>query len=92
MADNIKREVYSWGKSILFALFIVWFCRQFIFVPVSVQGESMVPTFDDKNKIIVAKISKIDHFDLVVFSSPVSDENHIKRVIGLPGGSRGNKE
>ncbi|MFS0780387.1 signal peptidase I [Bacillus sp. 1P06AnD] len=81
----VKKEIFSWIKSILFALIIVFVCRQFLFTPVTVSGESMMPTFQDHNKVIVSKISKIKRFDVVVFKSPESNENYIKRVIGLPG-------
>ncbi|HYK72585.1 MAG TPA: signal peptidase I [Pseudoneobacillus sp.] len=85
MKENTKKELISWMKSIIFALAIVFICRQFIFSPVTVQGESMLPTFEDDNKIIVSKMSKIEHFDMIVFHAPDSEENYIKRVIGLPG-------
>ncbi|WP_442599705.1 signal peptidase I [Neobacillus sp. D3-1R] len=85
MKESTKKEIFSWIKSILFALTIAFICRQFIFSPVTVQGESMLPTFEDDNKIIVSKMSKIEHFDMIVFHAPDADENYIKRVIGLPG-------
>jgi signal peptidase I len=45
----------------------------------------MMPTFKDSDKIVVTKISEIQRFDLIVFHSPVSEDDHIKRVIGLSG-------
>lgn len=45
----------------------------------------MEPTFEDKDRIIVSKISSIDRFDMIVFNAPDADENYIKRVIGVPG-------
>ena len=47
--ENIKREIYSWGKTILFAFIIAFICRQFLFAPTIVRGESMDPTFEDEN-------------------------------------------
>ncbi|WML44134.1 signal peptidase I [Neobacillus sp. PS3-40] len=82
---NTKSELFSWIKSIFFALLVAFICRHFIFSPVTVFGESMKPTFEDQNKLIVTKISKIDRFDMIVFDAPDSNENYIKRVIGLPG-------
>mgnify|MGYP002510337015 CR=1 FL=1 len=85
MNDHVKKELYSWGKSIVFALVLVFVCRTFLFTPVIVKGESMEPTFEENDKLIVSKISKINRFDQIVFQAPNQDEQHIKRVIGLPG-------
>jgi signal peptidase I len=84
---NMKSEVFSWLKSILFALMIVFICQQFLFTPVTVKGESMEPTYENDDRIVVAKIGKPERFDMVVFYAPDAEENYIKRVIGLPGDS-----
>ena len=80
-----KKDILSLVKSIFVALLIVILCRQFFFVPVTVKGESMKPTFEDQNRVIISKMSKIEAFNLIVFQSPISSDKHIKRVIGLPG-------
>jgi len=81
---STKKEVYSWIKTILFAPVIVFICREFIFTPVDVRGESMEPTFENKDRAVISKISAIERFDVIVFKEPVKDEQYIKRVIGLP--------
>ena len=87
LKKNTKKEVISWAKVILFALLITFVCRHFVFSPVSVQGESMKPTFENNNKLLVTKIGKIEHFDMIVFHAPDANKDYIKRGIGLPGDS-----
>ena len=81
----MKKEIFSWVKSILLAVALVVICREFIFMPVTVDGESMLPTFEEKNKVVVSKLTSIDRFDMVVFDAPDDSVLYIKRVIGLPG-------
>ena len=85
MKANFKKELYSWGKSIIFALILVMVCRHFIFSPIAVKGESMSPTLEDKNKVVISKLSSVNRFDIVVLQAPDRDEYYIKRVIGVPG-------
>lgn len=87
MKMNLKNELYSWGKSLLLAIIVVVACRYFIFTPIAVDGESMLPTFEDNDRVIVSKIGSIDRFDIVIFEDQDSDEQYIKRVIGVQGDS-----
>lgn len=74
----------AWMKVIFLTALIVLASREFLFEPVSVHGHSMMPTFEEDDKVVLAKISGIDRFDLIVFRA-ADDKNLIKRVIGLPG-------
>ncbi|MGG4490945.1 signal peptidase I [Metabacillus idriensis] len=85
MKENTRKEVWSWIKSIVFAVVIALICREFLFAPVLVEGKSMQPTFQDQNRLIISKTSGIQRFDMVVFHSPERGKDYIKRVIGLPG-------
>ena len=86
LQEKTKKEVYAWTKSIAFALIIAFICRNFLFTPTTVYGESMEPTFQEKDRVLISKISDIQRFDIVVFNAPDEDQRHyIKRVIGLPG-------
>jgi signal peptidase I len=80
-----RKEIFSWIKVFGFAIVIALIARNFIFSPYTVHGESMMPTIQNDNRVLVSKLSDIDRFDTIVFDAPDSDDRYIKRVIGLPG-------
>lgn len=60
--------------------------RTFLFAPVSVEGDSMNPTLEHEDRLLLNKISSVDRFDIIVFPAPEDpDKQYIKRVIGVPG-------
>lgn len=72
---------------VLFAMaLILAFLRLYIFVPTDVTGISMYPTFDSNDKVVMSTVSKINRFDIVVFTDPMN-KTVVKRVVGLPGDS-----
>lgn len=81
-----RKEVFSWIKAILIAVILAFLIRTYIFAPIVVDGESMMPTLQDHERIVLTKfgtnIDNIDRFDIVVFHATV-DKDYIKRVIGL---------
>lgn len=84
----IRKEIIEWIVAIGGALLIVGIVLKFIGTSYTVSGSSMYPTFQDRNKVIVSKISKtlnhIDNGDVVVFHED-AQRDFIKRVIGTPG-------
>lgn len=80
---NILKNILEWIYSISFVA-IIFFIIHLYFVNFSVSGESMYPTFEDKDKIIIAKKNKIDHQDVIVLKAD-TENFYIKRAIGLPG-------
>jgi len=84
MNEDAINDLIAWMKIIILTAAIVLLSRQFLFEPVSVHGQSMMPTFEEDDKVILSKISSIDNFDMIVFVAP-DQKNYIKRVIGVPG-------
>lgn len=83
-----KNETWEWMKALFIAIILAIVIRYFLFTPIIVDGQSMVPTLHNHNRMIVNKISykigKPERFDIIVFkATPTKD--YIKRVIGLPG-------
>ncbi len=81
--DPVKESI-SWMRVILLTVLIVLLSRHFLFEPVAVHGESMMPTFEENDKVMLSKVYSIDNFDMIVFTAP-NGVNFIKRVIGIPG-------
>lgn len=91
---SIKKEENSfWDllKFTLIALLIIVPLRLFIAQPFIVSGESMYPTFKNKDYLIVDQLTYRIHppnrGDVVIFHPPAQTKGiyYIKRVIGLPG-------
>ncbi|MBQ8822929.1 MAG: signal peptidase I [Lachnospiraceae bacterium] len=88
--NKILREILSTGLYLLGVVCITYLVIMYVVQLTNVDGESMEPTLQDKNKIFVEKISyrfnDPKRFDIIVF--PVDykkDTFYIKRIIGLPG-------
>ncbi|RAK19515.1 signal peptidase I [Anoxybacillus vitaminiphilus] len=88
MNEKIKNEGLKWGKSIFIGLLVVFFIRFFFVTNYVVEGESMMPTFQDGNMLIVNKlnnqIEELKRFDVIIFHAN-KNKDYIKRIIGLPG-------
>lgn len=88
MKEEIKKEGIEWIKAFAIGIIIFAFIRTFFFSNYIVEGESMMPTLEDGNKLVVNKIGyqigDLNRFDVIVFHAN-QDEDFVKRIIGLPG-------
>ena len=84
----MKKEILEWIIAIAVALIIVGLVTKFLFTSYTVSGESMHPTFEDRDRVMVSRISKtlnhINSGDVVIFHATKKDD-YIKRLIGKPG-------
>jgi signal peptidase I len=88
MKEMVKREGLEWIKAFALGMIIFIFIRIFFFSNYVVEGESMLPTLEDGNKVVVNKLGyeteDLKRFDVIVFHAN-EEEDFVKRVIGLPG-------
>lgn len=89
----LLETVLEWAKSLVFALFAAVFVSTFMYSSVEVQGNSMYPTLEDNDRLLIKKYEvllkteKYARGDIIVFEAPSEYEEKlfVKRVIGLPG-------
>ncbi|WP_423241673.1 signal peptidase I [Priestia megaterium] len=72
----------------LIACILAFVVREYLFTPIVVDSESMMPTLKDSEHIILNEVGKnnpdnIKRFDIIVFHA-TKEKDYIKRVIGLP--------
>jgi signal peptidase I len=86
--ESAKKEVLEWLRAFAIGIIIIIFIRAFFFSNYVVEGESMMPTLQDGNKLVVNKIGfhvgELNRFDVIVFHAN-EEEDYVKRIIGLPG-------
>lgn len=87
------KEVREWLQSLLFSVVVVGVLMIFI-QPTLVKGDSMFPTIQENNYLVIEKVSywfrEPAYGEVIVFKSHLPENSFknkdlIKRVIGLPG-------
>lgn len=93
MSDKLKKEIIDWIKTIAISLVLAFLIVQVI-KPTIVSGESMYPTLNDRDYLILNRLSykfgEIERGDIIVFKTNLKQDNGkekdlIKRVIAIPG-------
>lgn len=80
------QELYEWVSSIAVAVVLALVVNTFLFSLVQVDGQSMVPTLNHGERLVVRKIAyEPKKQDIVIIKSGVLDKYIVKRVIALPG-------
>jgi signal peptidase I len=93
---NPRRALVEWGVLIVAAIVIAVVIKTFLFQAFYIPSESMVPTLQVGDRVLVNKLSydlhDLHRGDIVVFSAGPNPEWHragisdlVKRVIALPG-------
>ena len=83
---KIARELLIYALILVLGLVVI---PKYVFARNVVKGESMENTLNDKDWLIRERVTyyfgEPDRFDLIIFTSPVTGEEWVKRVIALPG-------
>ena len=93
---NTKRVALEWGILIVVAIVIAIVIKTFLFQAFYIPSESMVPTLEVGDRVLVNKLSydlhDLHRGDIVVFAAEPNEQWHragiddlVKRVIALPG-------
>ena len=89
-SKSTAREVLDWILYIGIVLILSWLIVTFVGVRTVVDGQSMEPTLQDGNNLIVDKLSyrfrDPKRYEIIVFPYKYEENTYyIKRIIGLPG-------
>jgi signal peptidase I len=88
---SLLKEIFIWIFDVAVVLIIAFALVHFIGEKTSIIGESMSPTLENDDVVIINKfiyeLSSPDRNDIVVFKPNGNEKLHyyIKRVVGLPG-------
>ena len=85
---SLGKELIEWVQAIVIAVVLALVIRNFIFTVVRVDGQSMEPTLQHNDRLIVWRLGyEPENGDIVVFNPPGQPENvfWIKRVIATEG-------
>lgn len=89
-AQNAAKEILSFFLYLAIILGLTFFIVHFVGQRTVVQGHSMENTLQDKDNLLIDKLSYRFHdperFDIIVFPYQYEENTfYIKRIIGLPG-------
>lgn len=85
----VKLKILQILETVMLVILIVLPVRLFLFEPFFVLGDSMLPSYESYDYLIIEKISyrfkEPERGDVIIFHPPVNPKvYYIKRIIGLP--------
>jgi len=88
MNNKFLKIVKDWVLPVVIAIIVALLMKKFVLYTVYIPSESMVPTLNVDDRLIVTKVHNVDKLkrgDIIVFESKEFNDTFIKRLIGLPG-------
>jgi len=89
LSPRVKKEIREWIVSLAVALIVFFIVRTFIFTVIRVDGDSMLETLRNGDRMIVTiidrKIFGVGHGDVIICRYPNRTQYFVKRVVGLGG-------
>ncbi|MGX7051579.1 signal peptidase I [Leuconostoc palmae] len=92
MQNKFIHFLKEWIIPIATAAIVVVLVRTFLFTLAHVNGPSMMPNLQNKELVILSKISSYQRGDVIVFDARDEDpriksgeKDYVKRIIGIPG-------
>jgi signal peptidase I len=92
LKEETKKEIFSYLKTILFAILLAVIFRTYIFRTAYAMSVSMEPTLQEGQVLILSMVNYLvgepERGDIVVIDSKQDKLEHlnlIKRIVGLPG-------
>ena len=84
---SLKREIFEWLETIAFSLVAVVLLFTFVFRIVGVDGDSMMNTLQDKDRLIITHLFyHPKQGDIVIITQPNSvNKPLVKRIVALGG-------
>lgn len=88
--DRPGRLLGIWVRDVFFSIILAMLIVTFLYQPVRVEGTSMAPDLQDRDRVFVNKlayrIGDVHRQDVVIFHYPNdTTKTYIKRVIAQPG-------
>lgn len=89
--SNIKSIIknYKWDLTIIIVIVIMFSIFSYKFSILYIKGNSMYPTYRDRDILILSKSNEVKKNNIVVFNPPsswlINNKTFIKRISGVPG-------
>lgn len=83
-SKSISKTVLEWAEELVIAVVIITLAFTFLFRIITVTGTSMVPNYNNGDRVLIINGKNVKQGDVVVITN-VLDEPIIKRVIATEG-------